>query len=85
MDGYASAGSPLSDHGFKHTVACAPPRILVGDMEIVARAPAEMAGWGYGDLAGKVAAGADWIVADRIPVRFQVQLHKLLWGDEPGR
>jgi 7-carboxy-7-deazaguanine synthase len=28
---------------------------------------------------------ADWIVADRIPVRFQVQLHKLLWGDEPGR
>lgn len=28
---------------------------------------------------------ADWIVADRIPVRLQVQLHKLLWGDEPGR
>jgi 7-carboxy-7-deazaguanine synthase len=28
---------------------------------------------------------ADWIVADRLPVRFQVQLHKLLWGEEPGR
>ncbi|HGG60119.1 MAG TPA: 7-carboxy-7-deazaguanine synthase QueE [Gammaproteobacteria bacterium] len=28
---------------------------------------------------------ADWIVADRLPVRFQVQLHKLLWGDQPGR
>ena len=28
---------------------------------------------------------ADWIVEDRLPVRFQVQLHKLLWGDEPGR
>lgn len=28
---------------------------------------------------------ADWIVADRLPVRFQLQLHKLLWGDEPGR
>lgn len=28
---------------------------------------------------------ADWIVADRLPVRLQVQLHKLLWGDEPGR
>jgi 7-carboxy-7-deazaguanine synthase len=27
---------------------------------------------------------ADWIVADRLPVRFQVQLHKLLWGDKPG-
>ncbi len=28
---------------------------------------------------------ADWIVEDRLKVRFQVQLHKLLWGDEPGR
>lgn len=28
---------------------------------------------------------ADWIVADRLPVRFQLQLHKILWGDEPGR
>jgi 7-carboxy-7-deazaguanine synthase len=28
---------------------------------------------------------ADWIVADRLPVKFQMQLHKLLWGDEPGR
>jgi 7-carboxy-7-deazaguanine synthase len=28
---------------------------------------------------------ADWIVADRLPVRFQLQLHKLLWNDEPGR
>ncbi|QDI02629.1 MULTISPECIES: 7-carboxy-7-deazaguanine synthase QueE [Xanthomonas translucens group] len=28
---------------------------------------------------------ADWIVADRLSVRFQMQLHKLLWNDEPGR
>lgn len=28
---------------------------------------------------------ADWIVADRLPVKFQLQLHKLLWGDAPGR
>ena len=28
---------------------------------------------------------ADWIVAERLPVRFQMQLHKLLWNDEPGR
>lgn len=28
---------------------------------------------------------ADWVVADGLPVRFQVQLHKLLWGDEAGR
>ena len=28
---------------------------------------------------------ADWILADRLPVRLQLQLHKLLWGNVPGR
>lgn len=28
---------------------------------------------------------ADWILADQLAVRFQLQLHKILWGDEPGR
>jgi 7-carboxy-7-deazaguanine synthase len=27
----------------------------------------------------------EWILADRLPVRFQMQLHKLLWGNSPGR
>jgi 7-carboxy-7-deazaguanine synthase len=27
---------------------------------------------------------AEWILADRLEVRCQVQLHKYLWGDEPG-
>ena len=28
---------------------------------------------------------AEWILKDRLPVRFQLQLHKLLWGDIPGK
>ncbi len=28
---------------------------------------------------------ADWILRDRLPVRFQLQLHKILWGAERGR
>lgn len=28
---------------------------------------------------------ADWIIKDRLPVRLQIQLHKFLWGDVPGR
>ena len=28
---------------------------------------------------------ADWILADQLPVRMQIQLHKFLWGDERGR
>lgn len=28
---------------------------------------------------------ANWILDDRLGVRFQIQLHKYLWGDVPGR
>jgi 7-carboxy-7-deazaguanine synthase len=28
---------------------------------------------------------AEWILQDRLPVRMQVQLHKVLWGDTPGK
>ena len=28
---------------------------------------------------------ADWILEDRLPVRFQIQLHKVLWGNAPGK
>jgi 7-carboxy-7-deazaguanine synthase len=27
---------------------------------------------------------AEWIIADNLPVRLQLQLHKYLWNDEPG-
>lgn len=68
MDGYTSAGSPLSDNGFKMTIPCRPPLAVIGDLDVIAHAPPEMMGWGYGDLAGKVPAGADWIVADALGV-----------------
>ena len=37
----------------------------------------------YGKLAPRDLA--EWILADRLPVRMQVQLHKLLWGEQPGK
>lgn len=36
----------------------------------------------YMQLANQ--ALADWIIADNLPVRFQIQLHKYIWGDVPG-
>lgn len=41
----------------------------------------------FSPVAGELAPRqlADWIVQDRLPVRFQIQLHKILWGDEAGR
>jgi 7-carboxy-7-deazaguanine synthase len=37
----------------------------------------------YGKLAPRDLA--QWILADRLAVRLQIQLHKILWGEEPGR
>jgi 7-carboxy-7-deazaguanine synthase len=37
--------------------------------------------WGQLDAA----ALAEWMLADRLPYRLQVQLHKILWGEAPGR
>ena len=36
----------------------------------------------HGQLPASELAG--WILQDRLPVRLQMQLHKLLWNDEPG-
>ena len=36
----------------------------------------------YGQLDSKDLA--EWILADRLPVRLQIQLHKYLWGNVPG-
>ena len=68
MDGYTSAGAPLSDKGFKKTIQCRPAKAVIGDLDVIAAAPAEMTGWGYGDLAGKVPAGGDWIIADALGI-----------------
>ncbi len=36
----------------------------------------------HGQMPGKLLA--EWMLADRLSVRFQLQLHKYLWGDAPG-
>ncbi len=36
----------------------------------------------YGQLEPELLA--KWVIEDKLPVRFQVQLHKILWGDKPG-
>lgn len=37
----------------------------------------------YGQMDPKMLA--EMIISDRLPVRFQIQLHKLLWGEEKGK
>jgi glycerol-1-phosphate dehydrogenase [NAD(P)+] len=64
MDGYTSAGAPLSKAGFKVTIPVRAPVAMIADLDVIAAAPAEMNSWGYADLAGKSPAGGDWILAD---------------------
>lgn len=57
-------------------------RRFIGEHDLAARCPVLVS-----PSHGKLAAGdlADWMLADRLNVRLQVQLHKYLWGDERGR
>ena len=36
--------------------------------------------WGQLDITNL----STWVLRDRLPVRVQTQLHKLIWGEEPG-
>ena len=64
MDGYSAFGASITTAGSKDTVDCPAPKIVLADLEVIAKAPKVMNAWGYGDLLAKVVAGADWMLAD---------------------
>jgi 7-carboxy-7-deazaguanine synthase len=57
-------------------------RALVRERELAARCPVLFSP-SFGQLEPR--ALAEWILDDHLPVRFQLQLHKLLWGEARGR
>src|SRR5512135_3492970 len=92
MDGYASFGASITRDNFKLSPACPAPRAVVADLDVLAAAPPHMAGWGYGDLLGKISAGADWLIADALEVEpllpgvwSMVQEPLLGWLGQPER
>ncbi len=70
-------------------------KLVIGDredyewarMQLGERSLADIAEVLFSPVQGQLAPAdlADWILEDRLPVRFQLQLHKILWGDEKGR
>jgi glycerol-1-phosphate dehydrogenase [NAD(P)+] len=68
MDGYTAFGAAITRDGYKQTMTCPAPRAVLADLEVLAGAPPPMTASGYGDLLGKVTAGADWLVADALGV-----------------
>lgn len=66
VDGYTAYGAALLYEGFKQTCPCEAPLAVAADTAVLAAAPAYLGSSGFGDLAGKIIAGTDWIIADRL-------------------
>lgn len=60
MDGYASSGAAMILGGMKVTVPAHVPQVILGDTEVLRRAPMEMIRAGYGDILGKFSCLNDW-------------------------
>lgn len=85
MDGYTASGAALIHNGVKQTFGCAAPVAVVADLDILCAAPATMTASGYGDLLGKVTAGADWLIADAVGVEPIVpDVWEMVQGPLPG-
>jgi 7-carboxy-7-deazaguanine synthase len=58
-------------------------RFKLDEHDLAARVSDLLFSPSHGELPARELA--EWILADNLPVRLQLQLHKLLWNDEPGR
>jgi glycerol-1-phosphate dehydrogenase [NAD(P)+] len=66
VDGYTAAGAALLYEGFKQTMGCEAALVLAADTGVLSKAPAYLSSSGFGDLAGKIIAGTDWLIADAV-------------------
>lgn len=64
VDGYSSFGASITFEGAKQTFSCPAPVAILADIDVIAAAPKEMTAAGYADLAAKVPAGGEWMIAD---------------------
>jgi glycerol-1-phosphate dehydrogenase [NAD(P)+] len=76
VDGYSAFGAALVQDGLKVNLPCTPPAAIVADTDILRAAPYRMTASGYGDLYAKVAAGVDWVLADRLELE---KIHRESW------
>ena len=63
MDGFASNSSPVTINSFKKSLFCRVPDIIIGDTDVLAKAPLELKAAGFGDMIAKYIALVDWKVA----------------------
>lgn len=76
VDGYSSFGASITYKNMKQTFTCPAPKAILADVGVMAKAPREMTAAGYADLAAKIPAGAEWIVADFVGAE---PIHDAAW------
>lgn len=91
VDGYAAFGASITKDGYKQTIDCPAPLVILADTDVLQTAPPPMTAAGYGDLLGKITAGADWVAADMLGIEAihsaswdMVQRDLRRWTKHPG-
>lgn len=91
MDGYTAFGASVTHQGSKQTFFCPAPAAVIADLDVICKAPGELNAAGYADLAAKVPAGADWLIAEALGVEAidpqawtMVQEPLRAWLDDPA-
>lgn len=76
VDGYTASDSAITVDGFKTTLAGVPPKVVIGDSDILCNVPLGMITAGYGDLSAKITAGAEWKITDILGIE---SIDKVVW------
>lgn len=66
MNGFTSGIAAVLSEGVKTTQACAAPRAVIADLDVMAEAPARMIQSGLGDLLSKPVSNSDWALSARL-------------------
>src|SRR5690554_4306760 len=66
MNGYNSGIAAILSEGVKTTQPCTAPRVVIADLEVLAKAPARMIASGLGDLLSKPVSNSDWRLSARL-------------------
>lgn len=63
VDGFCSSVAAMTWHGHKKTITTVAPKIVLADLRVISQAPMRLTRSGFGDMAGKYIALADWKIA----------------------
>ena len=63
VDGFCSSVAAMTWDGFKKTFEAVSPKIVIADLDVIAKAPMFLTNSGFGDMIGKFIALADWKIA----------------------